>query len=127
MFMALFTAGYFILFLPIIDLAFRGAPIGPVSNTFTIIAYGIALIASIGLGNFTAKKARAGKAPSLFTALFILAWFLLFSAVLGLVFRFVPMGPVSDIFALIAYGIAFIVSVGLGDFTAKKARDGSQT
>ena len=60
MFMALFTAGYFILFLPIIDRAFRGAPMGPVSDIFAIIAYGIALIASIGLGNFTAKKARDG-------------------------------------------------------------------
>ena len=60
MFMALFTAGYFILFLPIIDQAFGGAPIGPTTNTFVIIAYGIAFIASIGLGNFTAKKARDG-------------------------------------------------------------------
>lgn len=127
MFMALFTAGYFILFLPIIDLAFRGAPIGPVSNTFTIIAWVAALIISVGLGDFTAKKARAGKAPSLFAALFILAWFLLFSAVLGLAFRFAPIGPVSDIFVIIAYGIALIASIGLGNFTAKKARDGSQT
>ena len=127
MFMALFTAGYFILFLPIIDQAFRGAPIGPVANTFIIIAWVVAFIISVILGDFTAKKARAGKAPSLFTALFILAWFLLFSAVLGLVFRFVPMGPVSDIFAIIAYGIALIASIGLGNFTAKKARDGSQT
>ena len=127
MFMALFTAGYFILFLPIIDRAFRGAPIGPVSNTFTIIAWVVAFIVSVGLGDFTAKKARAGKAPSLFTALFILAWFLLFSAVLGLAFRFVPMGPVSDIFVIIAYGIALIASIGLGNFTAKKARDGNRT
>ena len=127
MFMALFTAGYFILFLPIIDQAFRGAPIGPTTNTFIVIAWVVAFIVSVGLGIFTAKKARAGKAPSLFAALFILAWFLLFSAVLGLVFRFAPIGPVSDIFVIIAYGIALIASLGLGNFTAKKARDGSQT
>ena len=60
MFMALFTAGYFILFLRIIDQAFRGAPIGPTTNTFVIIAWVVAFIASIGLGNFTAKKARDG-------------------------------------------------------------------
>ena len=53
-------AGYFILFLRIIDRAFRGAPIGPVSNTFTIIAWVAAFIISVGLGDFTAKKARAG-------------------------------------------------------------------
>ena len=60
MFMALFTAGYSILFLRIIDLAFRGAPIGPTTNTFIIITWVVAFIASIGLGNFTAKKARDG-------------------------------------------------------------------
>ena len=92
-----------------------------------IIAWVVAFIISVGLGDFTAKKARAGKAPSLFAALFILAWFLLFSAVLGLAFRFAPIGPVSDIFVIIAYGIALIASIGLGNFTAKKARDGSQT
>ena len=58
MFMALFTAGYFILFLRIIDQAFRGAPIGPTTNTFVIIAWVVAFIVSVGLGDFTAKKAR---------------------------------------------------------------------
>ena len=60
MFMALLTAGYFILFLPIIDRAFRGAPIGPTTNTFAIIAWVAAFIISVILGDFTAKKARAG-------------------------------------------------------------------
>ena len=60
MFMALFTAGYFILFLRIIDQAFRGAPIGPTTNTFVIIAWVVAFIVSVGLGDFTAKKARDG-------------------------------------------------------------------
>ena len=60
MFMALFTAGYFILFLRIIDQAFRGAPIGPTTNTFAIIAWVAAFIISVILGDFTAKKARDG-------------------------------------------------------------------
>ena len=64
MFMALFTAGYFILFLPIIDQAFRGAPIGPTTNTFIVIAWVVAFIVSVGLGNFTAKKGQ-GWQPNL--------------------------------------------------------------
>ena len=42
-------------------------------------------------------------------------------------FRVAPIGPTTNTFVIITWVVAFIVSVGLGDFTAKKARDGSQT
>jgi len=52
----IFTAVYFYLFCQVIDLAFRSSGISFILDILVVVCWIIALVASVGLGDYTVKK-----------------------------------------------------------------------
>ena len=52
-----FTAVYFYVFVKLIDLLFRHT-ISPVTDILAVVCWGIALVVSVGLAEYTVKKIK---------------------------------------------------------------------
>ena len=55
--------------------------------------------------------------------IFTAIYFYLFCQIIDLIFRNCGISFILDILAVVCWIIAFVISVGLGDFTAKKAEE----
>ena len=55
--------------------------------------------------------------------IFTAIYFYLFCQIIDLIFRNCGISFILDILAVVCWIIAFVISVGLGDFTAKKVEE----